>query len=64
MQITYCHHHDVGKLLPPDSAIRVSGQDSQQQKTRGLTKISQYENSTTHTNIKVVRWFTKYKQYK
>jgi hypothetical protein len=30
-------------FLPPDCVTRVSGQDSQQQRTRGLTKISQHQ---------------------
>jgi hypothetical protein len=41
-------------LLPPDCITRVSGQDSQQQRTRGLTKISQIDNSTIQKNTKVV----------
>jgi hypothetical protein len=64
MQITCCHHHDVGKLLPQDSTIRVSSQDSHQQKTQGLTNISQHKNSTIQINITVVRWVKKHKQYK
>jgi hypothetical protein len=43
-------------LLPPDCITTVSGKGSQQQRTGGLTKISQHENPTIHTNIKVVSW--------
>jgi len=50
-QITDCHH-DVGQL----SFIRLHGQDSQKQRTHGVTKISQNENSPILTNIKVVSW--------
>jgi hypothetical protein len=54
MQVTF---------LLPDCIIRVSGQDSQQQRTQGLTKSNHCENPTIHTNIKVISWVTKYKQY-
>jgi hypothetical protein len=50
-------------FLPPHCITRVSGQDNQQQRTRGLTKISQNDNSTVHTNIKLVGWVKKY-EYK
>jgi hypothetical protein len=50
-------------FLPPDCITRVSGLDSQQQRKSGLTKISQNDNSTIHTNIKVVSWVKKY-EYK
>ena len=53
----------VSSILP-DCLTRVSDQDSKQQKTWHFTKISQQENSTVQTNIKVVSWVTKYKQYK
>ena len=43
-------------LLPLDCVARTSGQDRQQIRTRGLTKINQHENSTVHTNITVVSW--------
>ena len=43
-------------FLLPDCVTRVSGHDSQQQKTSALTKISQHENSTIHASIKVVIW--------
>ena len=49
-------------FLPPDCVTTVSGQNSHQWRTRGLTKGSQHENSTVHTNIKVISWVTKYKQ--
>jgi len=64
MQIKYCHHDDMVSFILPDCFTRVIGQDSQQQKTWGLTKISQQETSTVHTNIQVVSWVTKHKQYK
>ena len=51
-------------FLLPNCVTSVIGQDSQQQGERGLNKISQHENSTFHTNIKVVSWATKCKQYK
>jgi hypothetical protein len=51
-------------FLPSDGVTSASGKDSQQQITQGLTKINQHENSTVHTNIKVVIWITKYKQCK
>jgi hypothetical protein len=51
-------------FLPADCVTRVRGQDSQQQRTQNLIKISQHENSTFHTNIKVVSWVTMYKQRK
>jgi len=44
------------RILPPDCVTRVNSQDSQIQKTSGLTKISQHENSTIHTSIKIVIW--------
>jgi hypothetical protein len=53
-----------GTFLPPNCVTRVTGQDSQQQRERGLNKISQHENSTFHTNINVASWVTKCKQYK
>jgi len=53
--------HQVSSLPP---CCVTSGQDSQQLGTLGLTKISQHENSTVHTNIKVVSQVMKYKQYK
>jgi hypothetical protein len=57
----YCHHRSpLFHLI----ALPQSGQDIQQQRTRGLIKISQHENSTIHTNIKIVRWITQYKQHK
>jgi len=62
-KLRFWHHHEVGSFLPPDCITRVSGQDSQQQRKRGLTKISQNDNSTIHTNIKVVSWVKKY-EYK
>jgi hypothetical protein len=43
-------------FLPPDCITIDSGQDSQQQRTRGFNKISQNENSTAHTDTKVVSW--------
>ena len=42
-------------FLQPDCATRISGKDSQQQRTSGLTKISLHKNSTVPTKIKVVR---------
>jgi hypothetical protein len=50
-------------FLSPDGITGVS-QDSQKQRTQSLTKISQLENLTIHTKIKVVGWVTKYKQHK
>jgi hypothetical protein len=50
-------------FLPSDGVTSASGQNSQQQITQGFTKINQHENSTVHTNIKVVTWITKYKQF-
>lgn len=41
-------------FLPPGCATRISGKDSQQQRTSSLTKISLHENSTVPTKIKVV----------
>jgi hypothetical protein len=41
-------------FLPPDFITIESGQDSQQQRTRAFTKISQNENSTVHSDSKVV----------
>jgi len=52
--VEYCHHHDVGQFY----STTLSGQDIQQQRTQDLTKISQHENSTVHTNIKVVSLIT------
>jgi hypothetical protein len=49
---------------PPDCVTGVRGQDSQQKGTQALTKINQHENSIVQTNIKVVSWVTKYKEYK
>ena len=43
-------------FFPLDSITIVSDQDNQQQRTRGFTKISQNENSTVHTDTKVVSW--------
>jgi hypothetical protein len=43
--------HQV-RSLPPGCITR--GQDSQQLRTLGLTKIGQHENSTIHTNINAV----------
>jgi|TergutCu122P5_1016488.scaffolds.fasta_scaffold1742996_2 hypothetical protein len=63
MQVTYYRHRDVSQL--PSTRLRYqSGQDSQQQGTQGLAKTSQHGNSTVRTNIRVVGWVTKYKQYK
>jgi hypothetical protein len=47
-------------FLPPDCVTRVSGQDSQQERTCGLTETSQHENSTVNTKIKIASWVTKY----
>jgi len=57
----YCHHWSP---LFHQTALPQSGQDIQQQRTRGLVKISQHENTTIHTNIKTVSWITQYKQHK
>jgi hypothetical protein len=62
MQVTYCRHCDASQL--PSTRLRYqSGQESQLQGTQGLTKTSQHGNSTIPTNIRVVMWVTKYKQY-
>jgi len=57
----YCHHQSP---LFHQIALAQSGQDTQQQRTWGLTEISQRNKSTIHTNIKVVSWSTQYKQQK
>jgi len=57
-------HHDAVHLSSTRLRHQLSGQDIQHQRTRSLTKISQHENPVAHTNIKVVNWITKYKQYK
>jgi hypothetical protein len=44
-QITYFHHFNGVSFLPPDRLTRTSGQDNQQRRTRGLTKISRHGNS-------------------
>jgi len=57
----YCHHwspHIHHIVLPQ------SGQAIQQQRTQRLVEISQHNNSTIHTNIKIVSWITQYTQHK
>jgi len=51
-------------LYPCDCVTTVSGQNSQQKRTRAFTKISRHVNSIVHTNIKVVSWVTNYKEHK
>jgi len=50
--------------LPSGSVVvaTVSGQDSRRRRTLGLTKGTQHQNTTVHTNGKVDSWVTKYKQ--
>jgi len=43
-------------FIPPDCMTTVSGQGSQQQRTRGFAKISQNEGSNVDINTKVVSW--------
>jgi hypothetical protein len=47
-------------FLPPDFVIRLSDHNGQQQRMHDLTKISQNENPTIPSNIKVVIWIIKY----
>ena len=43
MQITYCHHHDVGQL----SSTRLHGQESEQQRTWALPQLAEMETQTS-----------------
>jgi len=51
MQITYFHHHDVGKLLPTDSTITVTGwpkaKNTRPHQNQPTWKLNR------HTNIKL-----------
>jgi hypothetical protein len=49
----------VGQL-PPVCITRLSSQDSQQQRTRGLNTVSQHQHLAVHTNIRVVSWLATY----